>query len=144
MEQNVQDQLTEVELEFDDPIRHDFANAAKWAKFISVIMFICGGLLLLLAIGSLKYVSELTRLLNVTYQYGIDSGLIMTILIVAALVMAGTFYFLLNFSIKIRNALLSENIETINEGINSLKTFFLVSSIINALSLAVNIYNLVK
>ena len=47
MEEKQQDHLSDMGLQIDGEVRQQFSVAGKWAKFISILIFICSGILLI-------------------------------------------------------------------------------------------------
>lgn len=138
------DQLGNMGLEIDNDVRIQFNEAAKWTKFISIVMFVACGLLLIVGLlGGAALVSAL-KTLGSTYEvFGEFNGAILIIIIVIVVgVLALVYYFLFNFSKKIKMALLSESTADLNAGLKSLKIFFIVTTVFAILSLVSNIYNL--
>jgi hypothetical protein len=144
MENVNEDQLTNMDVEMDREARLQFNEAAKWCKFIAIVMFIACGLILIFGIVGGAALTGVLRKLGGTYTIlgGFNgAGLIIIIVFIAA-VLALVYYFLFNFSQKIKAALLSENTADFNAGLKSLKIFFIISTVVTLLGLLNNAYNL--
>ncbi len=144
MENLNKDHLTNMDLEMDREVRLQLNETAKWTKFISIVMFIACGLILIFGIAGGAALTGVLRKLGGTYDVlGSFSGAILIIVIVFIIaVLALVYYFLFDFSQKIKTALLSENIADFNAGLKSLKTFFIITTVFAILSLLNNLYNL--
>ncbi len=136
--------LSEMDLQIDGHIKQQFADAAKWSKFISIVMFVVAGLVVLFGIlGGSALMTTLKRLgggYEMLDRFG-GPILIIVFLFVAAII-AVTYYFLFNFSNKIKTALLAENTDELNKALVSLKTFFIITTVLSVLSLLIKIYNI--
>ncbi|MBL0184011.1 MAG: hypothetical protein IPP96_17705 [Chitinophagaceae bacterium] len=145
MEDSQYDHLTEMDLQLEGEVRHQFANAAIWSKFISIVVFSACGLMLVLGImGGMRFFNSMKRLGGIGYLFGNFTGtiLLLVILFVAAAISL-VYYFLFNFSRKIKSALISEDINELNAGLRSLKIFFIITTVFSILSLFNTIAKLV-
>lgn len=145
MENMEQDHLTEMDLHIDADVRQQLHEAGKWTKFISIVMFVACGLLLLAGIlGSVAFLSVF-RSLGAGYGFLGDFGgaALIIIVVVIVAVLGLVYYFLFNFSKKIKTALLSDNTADLNAGLKSLKIFFIITTVFAIISLLNSIYKLV-
>ncbi len=134
------DQLDKLGLHFDNDARRELFEASKWARLISIFVFIgCGLFLLVILLAGSRLMSFVETSLFATLG---ESGLVLVIAgigILLALV-AATYYFLFSFSRKIKNGLIMENTPDINAGFSSLRIFFIITSILSILALVATIY----
>jgi hypothetical protein len=141
-----EDQLTNLDLEMDGEAKQNLANAAYWGKFIS-IFFICiaGFAILMFTIVSAAFMNGFKNAFGERYGYfsGYGGSAIIAMLIFVLLVFGIIYYFLLNFSLKTKQALVTENIDTLNKGLSSLKIYFIIMSVIGILTLLSSLYNFV-
>lgn len=137
MENLQKDHLRGMDLEIDNQVRQQFYDTARWTKFISIVMFVACGLLLVFGtIGGAALYSVVKKMGAASGLLGELSGaLFITIILLVTVVLAIVYYFLFNFSRKVKNALLSENAEELNAGLRSLKTFFIITTVFAILSL---------
>lgn len=145
MEQMTGDRLSDLDLQLDNEVRTQLSETGKWTKFISVAIFICCGLLaILLVVAS-------TTLMSIFERYGgarfsgfgdITGGFVMGVGIFMILILATVYFFMFRFSSNIKTALQTENTNTLNSGISSLKTFFIITSILGVISLLFSVYSL--
>lgn len=144
MENLQNDHLTQLDLELDGPVRQQLNDSAKWTRFISIVMFVACGILLLFGIIGGAALSTVFRKYSDGYgQFGeMGGGIIMLIVVFIAAVMGVIYYFLFNFSNKIKTALISESTSEFNAGLRSLKTFFIITTVFSILALLINIFNL--
>jgi len=137
MENMEQDHLTEMDLNIDSDVRQQLYESAKWTKFISIVMFVACGLLLLVGILGGTAFFSMFRSLSSSYGFLDEYAgavLIIIVLIVVA-VMALVYYFLFNFSQKIKTALLTDNTADLNAGLRSLKIYFIITTVLAMISL---------
>jgi hypothetical protein len=144
MENFNQDHLSNLDLEIDRDVRLQLNDAAKWAKFISIVMFVACGLILIFGVIGGSFLSTAFEKLGTGYPFlqEISSVLLIGIVVFVAAVLAFVYYFLFNFSKKIKVALLSESTVEFNAGLKSLKIFFIITTVFAMLSLLSNIYSL--
>jgi hypothetical protein len=137
MENLEEDHLTEMDLNIDGDVRQQFYETAKWTKFISIVMFIvCGFVLLIGVFGGALFLSAF-RSIGSRYGFLGDFGgaALILVVVVFVAVMGVVYYFLYNFSQKIKTALLTENTADLNAGLKSLKIFFIITTSLAIISL---------
>lgn len=144
MENLQKDHLTHMDLEIDTQVRQQLNDAGKWSRFISIVMFVASGLILLFGIiGGAALNSVFDRLGSGYSVLGdFDGGIFIVIVALGAIVLAVVYYFLFDFSNKVKTALISESTSEFNKGLKSLKTFFIITTIFAIISLLSSIYNL--
>lgn len=128
------DHLSEMDISVDANVRQQLNDAGKWAKFISIVMFVlCGLLLLVFGIAGASFFSAFDRL---GYGFlGDFGGAIIFIVVLIVVALAVVYYFLFNFSRKIKSALVAENTSELNAGLKSLKIFFIITTVFAILAL---------
>ena len=140
-----QDYLAEMDLQIDADVRQQLHQAGKWTKFISIVMFAACGLLLLAGIlGGAAFFAAF-RSLGGGYSFlsGFGGATLILLVLIVVGVLGLLYYFLFNFSKKIKTALLSENTADLNAGLKSLKIFFIITTVFAIISLLNSIYKLV-
>ena len=146
MENSEQDHLTNMDLQIDNQVRQQLGEAGKWTKFISIVVFIVCGLLLILGIIGGATIGNSFRRFEEIYGSAVffNSTFMVIVILLFVVILTLTYYFLFNFSSKIKNALLSDNTVELNTGLKSLKTFFIISTVLAILSLLVSLYNFIN
>jgi heme/copper-type cytochrome/quinol oxidase subunit 2 len=126
----------EHELKIDGEISGYLLEAGRWSKFIAITFYILLGIaiaaILLLKgdiIGGYYRDQHFTRLLIIL---GVSTVIIVT-----------TLYFLIDFANKVKAGIETENIETVNKGLHSLKTYFIIIGILMMLQLAYDFYKMI-
>ena len=145
MENMEQDQLTEMDLHIDSEVRQQFYEAAKWSKFISIVMFVACGLLLLVGIlGGAAFFSVFKNIAAGYRFFGDFGGAAFIIVVLVFVAVLGlVYYFLFNFSQKLKTALLTDNTADLNAGLKSLKIFFIITTVFAIISLLNSISQLI-
>lgn len=144
MENLEQDHLEELDLHIDNDVRQKLYETAKWSKFISIVMFVaCGFMLLFGVLGGTAFLSIFKNMSSdYAFMNEIGGAVIIVVVLIIVAVIGLVYYFLFNFSQKIKAALVSDNTEDLNAGLRSLKIFFIISTVIAIISLLNNIFNL--
>ena len=139
--------LDNLDLEIDQEVARSVSEASKWAKFISILMFIFCGLMLLalLTMSSdfMKGVNEGLRRYGSLFEDS-DGTVFFVLLIIALLLITVMYYFLFNFSRKTKIAVVSESNDELNNGFNSLKIYFILYAAFGILGIISTIIALFK
>ena len=137
-----QDQLTELDVQYDSEAKTSLFNMGKWTRFLSWSMFIFSALFLLIIIlGATVFNSYLAEVIPGFSDMG--TGIYIAIALgalIGVLIYLAAFYFLFTFSTKIKQGLLTEDTATINTALGSLKTYFIISTVLGALALLINFF----
>jgi hypothetical protein len=140
--------LDNFDLEIDEHATASIKGASKWAKFISIVMFFFCGLMLLVlvfAIVNPDFADSYTRLRF--YGDFIDEEnriYFISFFLLIVMVIATIYYFLLNFARKVKVAVITENTEELNRGLNSLKIYFIIYTALGLLSVSLSVIALIK
>ncbi len=126
----------EQELKIDGEISGYLLEAGRWSKFIAITFYILLGIIIAAALFSKGDI--------IGGDYG-DQHFIRLLIIlgVSAVIVISTFYFLVNFANKVKAGIAAENIDTVNKGLHSLKTYFIIIGIIMMLQLAYDFYKMI-
>jgi len=134
------DQLTHFDVQYDSDAKTSLYNTGKWTRFLTISVFIFSAMFFLIVLfGATMYKQLLATVWPSVEEMG--SAVFFAILIAALVVIAiyvSAFYFLYVFSTKIKRGLLSDDTVTINAGLQSLKIYFIISTILSAIALMVN------
>lgn len=144
MEDLQHDLLSNVGLQVDDEVRQQLSASAKWAKFISIVVFVACGIILIFGVIGTSAIATTFGRLGTSYRLlgELDAPVLIIIIVVAVAAVGVVYYFLYNFSQKIKAALVSDSVAELNAGLKSLKTFLIITTVLAILSLISNIYNL--
>ena len=138
------DLLPELGLQADEHVKNQLTETAKWSKFISIVMFVCAVFVLMIgALGGALFTGTLDRMGG---QFGelirVGGAMFLFMMIVIALFIAGIYYFLFAFSIKVKRAIVSENTQEFTSSVKMLKVYFIATTIFAILALLNDIKNL--
>lgn len=144
MENYQQDHLSEMDLQLDGEVRQHFTEAGKWAKFISIVVFIgCALVLVFGIIGGASIVNAFRSVGNIDgILRNFGGQLIIAVIVFVVAVVSFVYYFLFTFSQKMKNALLTESTAQFNAALKSLKIFFIITTVLALLSLVNSIANM--
>jgi hypothetical protein len=137
MENFQNDQLMGMDLQADNQVRQQLYESAKWTKFIAIVMFVACGLLLIAGIIGGAALHTVLKRVGGVYDFleNFDTAVIIGAVVIVVAVLVLIYYFLYNFSRKIKSALISENTAEFNAGLKSLKTFLIITTVFATLSL---------
>lgn len=143
MVQNQSDHLSNLGLELDGESRQSLNEAAKWTRFISIIVFIFGGILLLFGIvGGSRMLSAIEELSSAYRNMPEASGVILIAIILVVAFMFTVNYFLFRFAQKMKSALTTENSQDFLLSLGSMKTYFVITTVLSGLALLLNFLGL--
>jgi hypothetical protein len=126
------------DLQIDQPSISYLTEAARWAKFLSILGFIfCG----LVVIGGVFYGTIFSSLIGSIGEAPVLSGVFISALyivgsIIVALVMFFPALYLFNFSTKMRRALGNNDQPILVESLKNLKSYFKYYGIITIICLS--------
>src|SRR5688572_2244701 len=141
MEQNTPENSQQpiFDLNVDEMANRNLWGAAGWAKFLSIVVFI-GIALAIIAFLSLK--SQITSTLS-QFIPGMDGlGFAVGLLAAAVVIAVILFYFLINGAILVRNGLLNKDQLTFNDGLASMKNYFIMYGVIAIITIILTILGL--
>ncbi len=139
MEQNQDSTLFEMSL--DQTGRAHLTEAAKWAKFLSIMGFIGCGLIVLIGVFFGSFFSTFSGELNRNSPYGDMAtsggfGAVAAIMyIVIALIYFFPCLFLFRFATKMKTALAANDLESLNNSFQNLKATFRFIGILTLIGL---------
>lgn len=139
MEQNQDSTLFGISV--DQTSRTHLAEAAKWAKFLSIMGFIACGLIVLIGVFFGSFFSRFSGELNQNSQYGDlpASGGLGAIAAVMYIIIALIYFipclFLFRFATRLKTALASNDQEILNSSFQNLKATFRFIGILTLIGL---------
>ena len=138
----MEENLSGLELQVDQSASKNLLEAARWAKFLSVAGFICMALLIICFVAAQGLISNaLSQLVPaITAEEGY--GIILVIILVAAIIVCLLMYFLFRGSVLIKRGIETKSQETFNNGLASLKAYFIMYGFFAILGVVVNLVSL--
>lgn len=140
------DQLQIEEVQLDNEVKQQFGEAAKWSKFVAVVVFVFLGIFLVIAIiGSSALLTTFGRFSDSFGSLmGLGSGILIAVILLVLATVGVLYYFLHRFAIKVKLAIQSEDQIALTQALNALKIFFVITTVFTAISLAASFFGLFK
>lgn len=136
MENFNSDQLNNLEIKVDNEVKSQFAEAAKWSKFIAILVFAFACIMLLVGLLAGTFILEaLGKSGQMGSMAGLSGSLVIGIIIVVVALFSVNYFFLYKFATKIKIAIATEDQLAMADALGALKIFFIISTVISALSL---------
>ena len=133
-----------LELQVDQTASKNLSDAARWAKFFSIVGFIG---IALMVICVLAFQSRIVEALSeIIPGLSTTSGmaLVITTFIIVAVIVGILMYFLFRASILIKRGIETRNQDAFNSGLASLKAYFTMYGILTILGLVSTITSLTR
>ena len=132
-----------LELQVDLSASRSLSDAARWARFLSIVGLSSMGLLilcLLLLRGTItNALSEFAPTIGLEQGF----GFVLAILILAVLIVGVLMYFLFRGATLVKRGIETKNQETFNNGLSSLKTYFAMYGVLAILGVFGNLIVLI-
>lgn len=127
------------ELQVDYDSGNKFREAANWARFIAIFIFVVIGLGLLgLSVGAAKIIEMMSLTRPGIAAYG---GLFITFLFIMAAVYVYITIQLYQFTVLIKRGIDRQDQQTFNAALKALRNFFLISGIFTVLMILWSLYD---
>ncbi len=141
MEENEQEQQTEsmFDISISPSVIHSLRETCRWAR---IFVYISGSLIILCV---LLFLFGWSLVDSAFYRvYGELESIIVGAAVVVAVVYIFFMALLFNFTMKVKKGIDEWNIQKIEQGISSLKLYFLLSGILGALYLVLGAITILK
>lgn len=127
-----------LELHVDQTASKNLSDAARWAKFLSVLGFVCVGFVLIFFIAMRSQITgALSRLIPGFSE--LDSmGMLIGIIVIIAGLVGLLLYFLFRGSLLIKKGIETKSQDMFNNGLASLKAYFMMYGILAIIALISN------
>jgi len=131
-------------LQVDTPQKESLQTTAKWAKIISIITLAFAIVLVAFVVMFLQRINDIdtTSFRSTGNLREMGTGFIVGICVFVLAVIIIVLYFLLNFANKTARGLRMNNMDDIEQGIASLKVFFIIMGVAGILGLLSSISEL--
>ena len=134
----------EQELKIDGETSGYLIETSRWTKFAAITIFILTGLFILVIAFFWKYFLGAMNMSSWYYGWNRSTFILaVAVLIILIASIIAAYYFLLNFSGKIKAGIQTENIETVNQGLKSLKIHFIIIGVLMAIKLLYTLYKMI-
>ncbi|MEP6676857.1 MAG: hypothetical protein ABJA78_16975 [Ferruginibacter sp.] len=139
------DSLMGEDLSLDGEPTEHLNEMTRWTKFIGIALIVCCVLALLCFVFASGSYTSIFGAFSIFRSLSSDMFVVVVIVLLIALaVVVLLSYHLINFSVKIKSGLETENPAALNKGLGSLKLYFIIMGIISILSALVNLFNVFK
>jgi hypothetical protein len=140
MDQNENQQSSLFEMDLDNEARYSFGEMARWAKFLAIVAIVGLSLFILFFLAFGKRIAYAMTTLFPGEITGLGTAVVVIMLIVVA-ICAVLLYFLFRASNGIRTGITTNSQEIFNDGLNSLKIYFMIYGILSILTTLSSILN---
>jgi len=130
-----------LELQVDQTASKNLSEVARWARFLSITGFVCMSLMVIFFVSMQSRLAAAMSQIVPGFSDLNGIGVLLTIIIIAAVVGCLLLYFLFRGSTLIKRGIETKNQEVFNSGLASLKAYFTMYGI---LAIVVFITNLVS
>jgi hypothetical protein len=130
-----------LELQVDQTAAKNLSDVARWARFLSITGFVCMSLMVIFFVSMQSRLAAAMSQIVPGFSDLNGIGVLLTIIIIAAVVGCLLLYFLFRGSSLIKRGIETKNQEVFNSGLASLKAYFTMYGI---LAIVVFITNLVS
>ena len=131
-----------LELQVDQTASKNLSDATRWAKFLSITGFACMGLMVIFFIAMQSQITSALSQVIPGFS-NIDSfGILMAVIIIVAGIVGLSMYFLFRGSILVKKGIETKSQEIFNNGLASLKTYFIIYGIIAIIGLISNLVSI--
>ena len=131
-----------LELQVDQTASKNLSDATRWAKFLSITGFACMGLMVIFFIAMQSQITSALSQVIPGFS-NIDSfGILMAVIIIVAGIVGLSMYFLFRGSVLIKKGIETKSQEIFNNGLASLKTYFIIYGIIAIIGLISNLVSI--
>ena len=130
-----------LELQVDQTASKNLSEVARWARFLSITGFVCMSLMVIFFVSMQSRLAAAMSQIVPGFSDLNGIGVLLTIIIIAAVVGCLLLYFLFRGSTLIKRGIETKNQEVFNTGLASLKAYFTMYGI---LAIIVFITNLVS
>jgi len=130
-----------LELQVDQTAAKNLSDVARWARFLSITGFVCMSLMVIFFVSMQSRLAAAMSQIVPGFSDLNGIGVLLTIIIIAAVVGCLLLYFLFRGSSLIKRGIETKNQEVFNSGLASLKAYFTMYGI---LAIIVFITNLVS
>jgi len=139
----MEDNQSILELQVDQTASKNLSDATRWAKFLSVTGFVCMGLMVICFIAMQSQVTSLlSQLVPEFTDLGNLGGVLIAVIVIVAGIVCLLMYFLFKGSILIKKGIETKSQEIFNNGLASLKAYFIMYGILAIIGLISNLVSI--
>ena len=117
------------DLQIDQDSGNTLNEAAKWAKFVAIIFFICIGLSVLVIGFFSNAIKDAVGTMMPEMEVQGVGGVIIGAIIIVLIIFTYITILLYKFATLVRQGIAAQNQSVFNEGLRNLKNYFLINGI---------------
>ena len=139
----MEDNQSILELQVDQTASKNLSDVTRWAKFLSVTGFVCMGLMVICFIAMQSQITSLlSQLVPEFTDLGNLGGVLIAVIVIVAGIVCLLMYFLFKGSILIKKGIETKSQEIFNNGLASLKAYFIMYGILAIIGLISNLVSI--
>jgi len=131
-----------LELQVDQTASKNLSDAVRWAKFLSVTGFVCMGLMVIVFLAMQAQIASALSQVIPAFANLDSFAMLITVIIFIAGIGCLLMYFLFRGAILIRRGIETKSQETFNNGLASLKNYFIMYGILAIVGLVSNLVSI--
>jgi uncharacterized membrane protein YdbT with pleckstrin-like domain len=128
-----------LELQVDQSASRSLSDAARWARFLSIVGFVGMGLLILCLLLARTAISNMLTQFAPGMALEQSYGIVAAIVVIMVAIVGVLMYLLFRGATLIRRGIETKNQETFNNGLSSLRTYFAIYGVFAILGLITNL-----
>jgi hypothetical protein len=130
-----------LDLQVDQSASKNLSDAVRWAKFLSIVGFVCMGLMVIFFLALQTQISNAMAQLIPGLSTTDSFGLLLVVIIITAGIICVLMFFLFKASTLIKKGIETKNQEIFNSGLASLKAYFTMYGILSIVGLVTTLLN---
>lgn len=128
-----------LELQVDQSASRSLSDAARWAKFLSIVCFVGMGFLILCLLLARTAISNALTQFAPTIAAEEGYGIVVAIGVIMVAIVGVLMYVLFRGATLIKRGIETKNQETFNNGLSSLKIYFAIYGVFAILGVIANL-----
>jgi len=128
-----------LELKVDQSASRSLSDAARWARFLSIVGFVGMGLLVLCLLLLRTVISDTLTQFAPKMAIGDSYGFVVAIVVIMVAIVVALMYLLFRGATLIKRGIETKNQETFNNGLSSLKIYFAIYGVFAIVGLIANL-----
>ena len=128
-----------LELQVDQSASRSLSDAARWAKFLSIVGFVGMGLLILCLLLARAAISNTMTQFAPTMALEESYGIVVAIIVLIVAIVCVLMYLLFRGATLIKRGIETKSQETFNNGLSSLKIYFAIYGVFAIVGVLANL-----
>jgi uncharacterized membrane protein YdbT with pleckstrin-like domain len=128
-----------LELQVDQSASRSLSDAAKWARFLSIVGFVGMGLLILCLLLARAAISTTMTQFAPTMALEESYGIVVAIIVIIVAIVGLLMYLLFRGATLIKRGIETKSQETFNNGLSSLKIYFAIYGVFAVVGVIANL-----